>query len=139
MLYYKRNIKHFFRIDILYSYINTRENWKNSKLCENTPPSGRRVSTQFFVFPISTRVDITVYQHGKCFIFLKCNVNFFAFDIKIKKVYCFGSRAVYQTFRKRKRKLEAGPIITASEKPTRRKIFLTGFLICKGIQEDTGF
>ena len=70
VLYYKRNIKHFFRIDI-YSYINTRENWKNSKLCENTPPCGRRVSTQFLVFPISTRVDITVYQHGKCFIFLK--------------------------------------------------------------------
>ena len=58
---------------LIYSYINTRENWKNSKLCENTPPFGRRVSTQFLVFPISTRVDITVYQHGKCFIFLKCN------------------------------------------------------------------
>ena len=43
----------------------------NSKLCENTLPCGRRVSTQFLVFPISTRVDITVYQHGKCFIFLK--------------------------------------------------------------------
>ena len=27
--------------------------------------------TQFLVFPISTRVDITVYQHGKCFIFVK--------------------------------------------------------------------
>ena len=25
--------------------------------------------------PISTRVDITVYQHGKCFIFLKCHTN----------------------------------------------------------------
>ena len=60
MLYYKRNIKHFFRIDI--SYINTRENWKNSKLCENTPPCGRRVSTQFLVYPISTRVDITVHR-----------------------------------------------------------------------------
>ena len=46
---------------LIYSYINTRENWKNSKLCENTPPFGRRVSTQFLVFPISTRVDITVY------------------------------------------------------------------------------
>ena len=56
---------------MIYSYINTSENWKNSKLCENTPPCGRRVSTQFLVFPISTRVDITVYQHGKCFIFLK--------------------------------------------------------------------
>ena len=56
---------------LIYSYINTRGNWKNSKLCENTPPFGRRVSTQFLVFPISTRVNITVYQHGKCFIFLK--------------------------------------------------------------------
>ena len=49
VLYYKRNIKHFFRIDIqLYQH-----SWK------------------FLVFPISTRVDITVYQHGKFFIFLK--------------------------------------------------------------------
>ena len=65
VLYYKRNIKHFFRIDIqLYQH-----SWKleNSKLCENTPPCGCRVSTQFLVFPISTRVDITVYQHGKMF------------------------------------------------------------------------
>ena len=68
VLYYKRNIKLF--SVLIYSYINTRENWKNSKLSENTPPCGRRVSTQFLVFPISTRVDITVYQHGKCFIFL---------------------------------------------------------------------
>ena len=29
------------------------------------------VNTQFLVFRISTRVDITVYQHGKCFIFLR--------------------------------------------------------------------
>ena len=55
----------------------SRENWKNSKLCENTPPCGRRVSTQFLVFPISTRVDITVYQHGKCFIFLKYNCDLY--------------------------------------------------------------
>jgi hypothetical protein len=57
VLYIIKNIKHFFRID---SYINTRGNWENSNLCENTPPSGRRVSTQFLVFPVSTRVDITV-------------------------------------------------------------------------------
>ena len=68
MLYYKTNIKHF--SVLIYSYINTRGNWEDSKLCENTPPFGRRVSTQFLVFPISTRVDITVY-HGKCFIFVK--------------------------------------------------------------------
>ena len=35
-------------------------------------PCGRRVSTQFLVFPISNSVDITVHQHGKCFIF--CNI-----------------------------------------------------------------
>ena len=38
------------------------------------PPCGRRVSTQFLVFPISTRVDITVYQHGK-------NVLYFFYNI----------------------------------------------------------
>ena len=54
--------------------INTRKNWKNSKLCENTPHCGRRVSTQFLVFLISTHVGITVYQHGKCFIFLKSQI-----------------------------------------------------------------
>ena len=73
VLYYKTNIKHF--SVLIWSYINTRGNWENSKLCENTPPFGRRVSTQFLVFPISTRVDITVYQHGKCFIFVKYNSN----------------------------------------------------------------
>ena len=76
---------------LIYSYINTRENWKNSKLCENTPPFGRRVSTQFLVFPISTRVDITVYQHGKCFIFLKYNIGI---HIQI----CFRPRPVGNEF-----------------------------------------
>jgi hypothetical protein len=52
VLYYKTNIKHFFCIDIqLYQY-----SWKLGEL--------------EFVFPISTRVDITVYKHGKCFIFV---------------------------------------------------------------------
>jgi hypothetical protein len=50
-------------------------NLENSKLCENTSPFGGRVSTQFLVFSISTRVDITVYQHGKCFIFVKYKKN----------------------------------------------------------------
>ena len=47
-----------------------------SRNCMKTPPCGRRVSTQFLVFPISTRVAITVYQHGKCFIFLKSQLYF---------------------------------------------------------------
>ena len=79
VLNYKRNIKHF--SVLIHSYINTRQNWKNSKWCENTPPCGRRVSTQFLVFPISTRVDITVYQHGKCFIFLKYNSYIMLYNI----------------------------------------------------------
>ena len=60
---------------MIYSYINTRGNWENSKLCENTPPSGRRVSTQFLVFPIST------YQHGKCFIFVKHSTSCVLYQI----------------------------------------------------------
>ena len=47
-----------FGANLIFRPVNTRENWKNSKLCENTPPCGHRVSTQFLVFPISTRVDI---------------------------------------------------------------------------------
>ena len=54
---------------LIYSYINTSGNWKNEKLCGNTTPAGRSVFTQFLVFPISTRVDITVYQHGKWSVF----------------------------------------------------------------------
>ena len=53
---------------------NTRENWKKSKLCENTLPCGRRVSTKFLVFPISIRVDITVYQHGKNVLYFFHNI-----------------------------------------------------------------
>ena len=54
---------------LIYSYINTSGNWKNEKLCENTPPCGRRVSTQFRVFPIFTSVDVTVYQYRKNILF----------------------------------------------------------------------
>jgi hypothetical protein len=43
---------------LIYSYINTSGHWENEKLCE------------ILVFPISTRVDITVYLLGKCFIFV---------------------------------------------------------------------
>ena len=54
---------------LIYSYINTSGNWKNEKLCGNTTPERRSVFTQFRVFPIFTSVDITIYQHGKCFMF----------------------------------------------------------------------
>ena len=50
---------------LIYSYFNTSGDWKNEKLCGNTTPTGRSVFTQFRVFPISTSVDITIYQHGK--------------------------------------------------------------------------
>jgi hypothetical protein len=42
---------------------------EKEKLCGNTTPGGRSVFTQIRVFPISTRVDITVYQYGNFFIF----------------------------------------------------------------------
>jgi hypothetical protein len=61
---------------LIYSYINTGGNWENEKLCGNTTPEGRSVFTQFRVFPISTSVDITVYQHGKCFIFVNYKTSF---------------------------------------------------------------
>ena len=32
-------------------------------------------STQYLVFPVSTCIDITLYQRIKCFVFLKCNVR----------------------------------------------------------------
>ena len=64
--------------------INTNGNWENSKLCEKTTPFGRRVSTQFLVFPIPTRVDITVYQHGKCFIFVKSYI----FSLGLTSMFC---------------------------------------------------
>ena len=70
VLYYNTNIKHFFHIDIyiyIYSYINTRGNWENSKLCENMPPFGRHVSTQFLVFPISTHVEYNCISTRKMF------------------------------------------------------------------------
>jgi hypothetical protein len=54
--------------------INTSGNWENSKLCGNTTPGGRNVFTQFRVFPISTRVDITVYQYGKNVLYLFYNI-----------------------------------------------------------------
>jgi hypothetical protein len=48
-------------------YINTSGNWKKEKLCGNTTPEGWSVFTQYRVFPMSTSVDITVYQYGKKF------------------------------------------------------------------------
>ena len=64
---------------LMYSYINTRENWKNEKLCGNTTPAGRSISIRkkcfmlFYNIAQRTlteksreifRVDIELYQHG---------------------------------------------------------------------------
>ena len=59
---------------LIYSYINTSGNWENEKLCGNTTPEGRSVFTQFRVFPISTSVDITIYQYGKNVLYLFYNI-----------------------------------------------------------------
>jgi hypothetical protein len=56
------------------SYINTSGNWENEKLCGNTTSEGRSVFTQFRVFPISTSVDITIYQYGKNVLYLFYNI-----------------------------------------------------------------
>ena len=64
VLYYKRNIKHFIRIDIqLY-----QRSWKLEKREIVWKHDAHRAEC---FHTISTHVDITVYQHGKCFIFLK--------------------------------------------------------------------
>ena len=54
---------------LIYSYINTSGNWENEKL-----GGGRSVFTQFRVFPIFTRVDITVYQYGKHVLYFFYNI-----------------------------------------------------------------
>jgi hypothetical protein len=60
---------------LIYSYINTSGNSENEKLCGNTTPEGRSVFTQFRVFPISTSVDITIYQYGKKVLYLFYNTT----------------------------------------------------------------
>ena len=59
---------------LIYSYINTSGNWENEKLCGNATPEGLSVFTQFRVFPISTSVDITIYQYGKNVLYLFYNI-----------------------------------------------------------------
>ena len=52
-------------------------NWENEKLCGNTTAEGRSVFTQFRVFPISTSVDITIFQfiqYGKNVLYLFYNI-----------------------------------------------------------------
>ena len=73
----KRGTKYDIVTRAINSYINTRGNWKNSKLRE-------RASAQFLVFPISTRVDVTVYLHAKCLIFLKLYIQSYTNTIKLQ-------------------------------------------------------
>ena len=53
---------------LIYSYVNTSGNWENRRNCVGS------VFTQFRVFPISSSVDITVYQYGKIFLYLFYNI-----------------------------------------------------------------
>ena len=69
---------------LIHSYINTRGNWENEKLCGTTTPEGRSVFTQFRVFPISTSVDITAYLYGKNVLYLFYNIA----QRNIKKEIC---------------------------------------------------
>jgi hypothetical protein len=75
VLYYKTNIKHFF--PYWYTVISTLVEIGKTRNCVKTlrPNSGVVFPHNFSSrFPNSTRVDITVYQHGKCFIFVKYNI-----------------------------------------------------------------
>ena len=58
VLYYKTNSKTFFRIGVVYSVISTLVEIGKTQNCVKT----LRASC------FHTRVDITVYQHGKCFV-----------------------------------------------------------------------
>ena len=60
----------------MYSYINTSGNWKNEKLCENTPQGGVfSHNLEFFQFSqVLIQYTVTVYQYGK-------NVLYFFYNI----------------------------------------------------------
>jgi hypothetical protein len=65
------NIKHF---PCWYTVISTRlHEWELGKReivwKHDARNEGRSVFTQFRVFPVSTSVDITVYQYGKKFLY----------------------------------------------------------------------
>ena len=61
---------------MIYTVISTQLEIGKTRNCVETrrPQGGVRVFTQFRVFPISTSVDITVYQYGK-------NVLYFFYNI----------------------------------------------------------
>ena len=73
---------------LIYSYINTSGNWKNEKLCGNTTPAGRSVFTQFWVFPIFTSVDITVYQYGKNVLYFFYNIAQRTLTEEWQEIFC---------------------------------------------------
>ena len=71
-LFYKRNRKHF--PPCSHTLIETLvEVWENSKLRGNSRPTGSCSHFNFSFSQTSTRVSITVWKHGKCFLFLKYN------------------------------------------------------------------
>ena len=102
VLYYKRNMKHF--SVLIYSYINTRENWKNSKLCENTPPCGRRgvqlyqhewkLEKREIVWKYDARRAIrrAIYAQGGAFSQFRVFPIFTSVDIT---VYQYGKNVLY--------------------------------------------
>ena len=63
---------------LIYSYINTSGIGKTRNCVETRRPQGGVFSplvfTKFRVFPISTSVDITVYQHGKNVLYFFDNI-----------------------------------------------------------------
>ena len=74
--YFIKEIKNILsRVVILYVIEILVEVWENSKLRENPHPTGSSSHFNISFSQISTRVCITVWRHGKCFLFLKYNLN----------------------------------------------------------------
>ena len=71
--YFIKEIENFFPV-FPYVIETLVEVWENSKLRGNTCPTGSCSHFNFSFSQISTRVSVTVWKHGKCFLFLKSKV-----------------------------------------------------------------
>ena len=80
-LFYKRNRRHF----PMFPYVieTLVEVWENSKLRGKTRGSLGEQHFNFSFSQTSTRVSITVWKHGKCFLFLK-HIAWFVLDTMIE-------------------------------------------------------
>ena len=69
-LFYERNGKHSFFPRVTIRCRNTHGSLGELELRRNTRPTGSSSHFNFSFSQTSTRVSITVWKHGKCFLFL---------------------------------------------------------------------